>query len=159
MVVNDGEGVDFWEGFCPYNIPTCIQLWLKGEETLREQFKHKKYFTSLNTSEYEARTAYNFFIAYLPLFGGKRSTKSDIGPLPDYANWHHKSLKTGLGYNIEKMLDPVHHEIKIIISMEYQTYPLLRALATEMALEAVEFISALVRWIDDTYKLLLVGGT
>ena len=110
-------------------------------------------------SEDESITAYTLSIVSPGLFGGKRSTKSDIGPLPDYAYWHHKSLQTGLGYNIEKMLDPVHHEIKIIISMEYQTYPLLRALATEMALEAVEFISSLVRWIDDTYKLLLVGGT
>ena len=56
------------------------------------------------------------------------------------------------------MLDPVHQDINIIIAMQYQNWPPLRALATEMELKTVKFISALVMWIDDTYKLLLVGG-
>ena len=92
------------------------------------------------------------------MFGVKHFIKSDIRPFPDYSKWRKNYLQTGLGYHIEKMLDPVHRDIKIIIIMEYQTYPLLRALATEMALKAVIFISALVIWIDDTYESLLAGG-
>ena len=42
--------------------------------------------------------------------------------------------------------------------MKYHPYPLLRTLTTEMTLKSVEFISALVTWIDDTYESLLVGG-
>ena len=92
------------------------------------------------------------------LFGGKRSNKSDIGSLTDYAKWSNNSLHIGLGYDIEEMLDPVHWYIKMVISVQYQPYPHIRALDTAMALKALEFISALVRWIDDTYESLLVGG-
>ena len=42
-----------------------------------------------------------------------------------------------------------------MIMMKYQYSLHLRALATAMALEATEFISALFRWVDDTYKSLL----
>ena len=46
----------------------------------------------------------------------------------------------------------------MIITMQYQYYPPLRALATEMELKVIKFISAIVRWIENTYKLLLAGG-
>ena len=110
-------------------------------------------------SEDEAITVYTFSIVAPGLFGGKRSTKSDIGPFPDYTKWRNKSLQTDLGYDIEKILYPVHQDTKMIITVQYNSYPPLRALATEMALKAIEFISALVSWIDDTYGLLLSGGT
>ena len=108
-------------------------------------------------SEDESITAYTLSIVSPGLFGGKRSTKSDIGPLPDYAKWRNNYFQTGLGYDIEKILDPIHRDIKIIIAMKYQPSPPLRAMATEMALKTVKFISILVRWIDDTYESLLVG--
>ena len=56
------------------------------------------------------------------------------------------------------MVDPVHRDTKMIIAMQYQSYPPVRSLDTEMALKAVEFISALVRWIDDNYESLLAVG-
>ena len=46
----------------------------------------------------------------------------------------------------------------MIISMKYHPYPPLRDMSSEMALEAVEFISALVSCIDYTYESLLVIG-
>ena len=55
-------------------------------------------------------------------------------------------------------MDPVHRDIKMIITMQYHTYPPLRALATEMALKAVKFISAIVGWVDNTYESLFVLG-
>ena len=88
-------------------------------------------------SKDEAIKVYNFSVLAPGLCGGKRSTKSDIRPLPDYAEWRNYPLKTGLGYDIKKKLDPVHWDIKMIIVMQYQTYPLIRALATEMAAKAV----------------------
>ena len=56
------------------------------------------------------------------------------------------------------MLDPVHRYIKLIIMEQYQRPPSLKALDTEMALRSVEFVSYLVRWVDDTYESLLAGG-
>ena len=53
------------------------------------------------------------------------------------------------------MLNQFHQDIKTIIAIKYQPYPLLRALATEMTLKAVELISVLISWIDDTYESLL----
>ena len=64
----------------------------------------------------------------------------------------------GLVYDIEKMSDSVHQDIKMIIAMQYQSYPPVRSLDTEMALKAVEFISVLVRWIDDNHESLLAVG-
>ena len=56
------------------------------------------------------------------------------------------------------MLDPVHWDINMIIAMQCQPHPPLRALTTEVALQAITFISALVMWIDDTYESILEGG-
>ena len=56
------------------------------------------------------------------------------------------------------MLDPVHQDIKLIIADQYQRHLSLKALAKYMALRSVEFVSALVCWIDDTYESLLTGG-
>ena len=61
---------------------TPIQKRLKGEETLAEVVKHKKYLAILNMSEDESITVYTFSIFTPGLFDGKRSTKSDIGPFP-----------------------------------------------------------------------------
>ena len=109
-------------------------------------------------SENETITLYTFSIFTPGLFDGKRSTKSDIGPFPDYTKWRNKYFQTVLGYNIDKMLDPFHWDIKMIIAIQYQSYSPIRALATEMVLKAVELISALFRCIDDTYESLLSGG-
>ena len=117
LVATNCEGMDFGSFVFPYNIPTRIQQKLKGEETLAEVVKHKKYSASLNMSEDETITVYTFSIFTPGLFGGKRSTKSYIVTLPNYTKWRNKYLQTGLGYDIEKMFDPVHQYIKIIIAM------------------------------------------
>ena len=108
LVATNCEGVDFGRFIFPYNILTHIKQRLKGEETLAEVVKHKKDLASLSMSEDESITVYTFSIVVPGLFGVKHSTKSDIGPLPDYTKWCNKSLHMGLGYDIEKMLDPVH---------------------------------------------------
>ena len=48
LFTTDGEGVYFRGFVWPYNILTRIQQRMKGEETLAEVFKHKKYLASLN---------------------------------------------------------------------------------------------------------------
>ena len=63
-----------------------------------------------------------------------------------------------MGYYFEKNFDPVHRDIKLIIVEQYQRPPSLKALDMEMALRSVEFVSDLVRWVDDTYESLLAGG-
>ena len=92
LVATDSEEVNFGVFVYPYNILTRIQQRLKGEDTLTEVVKHKKYLASLNMSEDEAIIVYTLSIVNLGLFGGKRSTKSAIGPLPDYAKFRNKSL-------------------------------------------------------------------
>ena len=93
----DDEGVDFGAFVCPYNILTHIEQRLKGEETLSEVVKHNKCLEILNMSEYGTIKVYTFSIVSLGLFRGKRYTKSDIGPLPDYSKWCNKSLQMGIG--------------------------------------------------------------
>ena len=92
MVVTSGEGVDFGDFVCPYNIVTRIQHSLKSEETLEELVKHNEYLERLNMYEDEAIKVYTFSIVAPGLFGVKRCTKSDIGPFPEYAKWSNKSL-------------------------------------------------------------------
>ena len=145
LVATDSEEVNFGVFVYPYNILTRIQQRLKGEDTLTEVVKHKKYLASLNMYEDEAITVYTLSIFAPGLFGGKCSTKSDIGRFLDYAKWRNKSLQKGLGYNIEKMLDPVYRDIKMIIAMKYQPYPPLRVLDTKMESKAIKFISVIVR--------------
>ena len=125
---------------------------------MAEVVKHKKDLSSLKMSEDEAITFYTFSIFIPGLFGGKRSTKSYIVTLPNYTKWRNKYLQTGLGYEIEEMLDPVHWDIKMIITIKYQSYPHLRALVTEISLKSIEFISTLIGWIGDTYESLLTRG-
>ena len=84
MVATNCGGVYFIDFVCPYNILTCIQHRLKGEETLAEVVKHKKYFSSLKISEYEVIPVYTFSIVAPGLFGGKRFAKPDIRTLPDH---------------------------------------------------------------------------
>ena len=55
-------------------------------------------------------------------------------------------------------MDHMHRDIKLIIAEQYQCHSSLKALDMEMALRLVEFVSALVRWVDDTYESLLAGG-
>ena len=92
LVATDGEGMDFGGFVCPYNILNRIHKRLKGEETLAEIVNQKKDMESINMYKYEAIKVYTFSIVSTGLFGGKRSTKSYIGPLPDYIKWRNKSF-------------------------------------------------------------------
>ena len=93
---------------------------LKDEENFSEVLKHKEYLASLNMSGDEVMTVYNFSIVSPGLFGGKHSTKLDIGHLPEYIKWRNKSFQMVLGYDINKMLDIFHWDIKMITEMQYQ---------------------------------------
>ena len=81
--------------------------------------KHNKDLASLKMSEDEEITVYTFLVVVPSLFGGNRTTKSEISYLPTYGRWRDKSFQTGLGYGLEKMLDPVHRDIKLIIADQY----------------------------------------
>ena len=120
--------------------------------------KHKKDLASLKMSEDEAITIYTFSVVVPSHIGGNRTTKSDIAYLPSCEKWRYKSLQTGLFYDLEKMLDPVHHDIKFITAGKYQCHPSLKEMATEMYLRLVEFVSAFVCWVDDRYEPLIAGG-
>ena len=81
-----------------------------------EVVKHKNDLAILQMSEEEAITIYNLSVVVPSLFGGIITTKSDIAYLLTYGRWIDKSLQTSLGYDFEKMLDPVHCDIKLIIA-------------------------------------------
>ena len=55
-------------------------------------------------------------------------------------------------------MDPVHRDIKLIIMDQYQSHMSLKGLATEMDLRLVEFVSVLVRWVDDIFESLIDEG-
>ena len=67
-------------------------------------------------------------------------------------------MQIGLGYDLEKILDPVHRDIRLITMEKYQRHLYLKAMATDMALRLVDFEKALVCCVDYTYKSLLSGG-
>ena len=133
-----------------YSILTSIHQHIKVGETMAEVMKHKKDLEILKMSEDEAIPVYTFSVVAPSLFERKITNKSDIDYLPTYVRWREKSL--------QKMLDPVHRDIKLIIAERYQRHPSLKALATEMALRPIEFVSDLLRWVDYTYESLISGG-
>ena len=92
MVAVLGEASNFRGFVCVYNILTRIHQRIKGEETMAEVMKHKKDPASLKMSEDEAITIYTLSVVVPSLFGGKRTTKSDIFYLPKYGNWRDNIL-------------------------------------------------------------------
>ena len=120
--------------------------------------KHKEDLAILKMLEDEAIAMYTFSVVVPRLLGRNITTKSDIYYLPTYGKCRNNSLQTCLGYDLEKILDLVQRDIKLIIAEQYHRHPSLKALATEMALRSVEFVFALVRWVDGTYYSLLAGG-
>ena len=125
---------------------------------MAEVMKQKKDLAILKMQEDEAIIVYTFQVVVPSLFGGKRTTKSDISYLPKYEKWRDKILNIGLGYELEKMLYLIHCDIKLIPAEKYQRHPYLKVLATEMSLRQVQFVSALIRWVDGTYESFLAGG-
>ena len=102
---------------------------------MAEVMKHKKDLASLKMSEDKEITVYTFSVVV--------PSRLDIAYLPTYGKWRYNSLQTGSGYELEKMLDPVHQDIKLIITNQYQCHLSLKALDTEMSLRSVHFVSAL----------------
>ena len=125
---------------------------------MAEVMKHKKDLAIMNMSEDEAINVYTFLVVAPRLFGGKRTTKSDIDYITTYGKWRYKSFQTGFSYDLDNMLDPLHRDIKLIIAEQYQNHPSLKALDIDIALSLVEFVSDLVRWVDYTYNSLLAVG-
>ena len=111
---------------------------------MTEVMKQKNYPAGMNMLEDEAITIYTLSVVVPSLVGGKRTTKSDIAYLPTYGKWRNKSLQKGLGYDLEKMLDPIHGYIKLIITDQYKSHPNLKEMDTEMSLRSVEFLSSLL---------------
>ena len=106
---------------------------------MAEVMKLRKDLSILKISEDEAITVYIFLEVVPSLFGGKKKTKSDITYLPTYLKFIEKSFHTGLVYDLEKMLDPMHRDIKLIIAEKYQRHLSVKALGMEMALRSVYF--------------------
>ena len=128
-----------------YNILTRIYQLINIEDKMVEVTNNKKDLAVLNMSEDGAITVYTFSVVVPSLLWGKRTIKSEIAYLPTYGKWRDNIFQTGLVYDLQKMLDPVHRDIKSIIAVQYQRHPYLKGLATDIAIRLVEFVSALVR--------------
>ena len=55
-------------------------------------------------------------------------------------------------------MDPFYRDTKSITAEQYHRHLSPKALDTGMDLSLVNFVSNLVRWVDDTYEYLLAGG-
>ena len=152
------ESIDFGGFVDVYNIFIRMHSKAKGETSMEDHFKHKKDIKALNLSEAEATSFYSFTVTAPAPFQGKKSKKSDIPSLDTPEKWKNKKLMIGVGYDMEKMLEQVHHEVALIIELAYCDYPSLAALANAILLKSVEFASSFVRWTDDTYENLTAGG-
>ena len=125
---------------------------------MEEHYKHKKDIKSLNLSEDEATVFYSFTITAPAPFHSKKNKKSDILALDTAEKWKNKKLLIGVGYEIERAMDQVHQDIYLIIELAYNEFPSIAALANVIVLKSVEFVSACVRWMDDTFESLTAGG-
>ena len=141
-----------------YNVFIRMHSKSKGETSMEEHFKHKKDIKALSLSEAEATSFYSFTITAPAPFHGKKSKKSDIPSLDTPEKWKNKKLMIGAGYDMEKMLEQVHQEVRLIIELAYQDFPALSALANTILLKSIEFAASFVRWTDDTYESLTAGG-
>ena len=156
---NEGaEAVDFGGFIDVYNFFIRIHSRSKGETSMEDHYKHKKDIKSLNLSEDEATAFYSFTVTAPAPFHGKKNKKSDIPALDTAEKWKNKKLLIGVGYEIERTLDQVHQDIALIIELAYNEFPTIAALANVILLKSVEFVSAFVRWTDDTFESLTAGG-
>ena len=74
--------VDFGGLVCPYNILIRIHKYIEGDGSLQDVFKSKKDIRGMNISEDEALTIYSHSSVLPPIFGGKKTEKSEIGTFP-----------------------------------------------------------------------------
>ena len=156
---NEGaKAVDFGGFINVYNYFIRIHSRSKGETSMEEHYKHKKDIKSLNLSEDEATVFYSFTITAPAPFHGKKNKKLDILALDTAKKWKNKKLLIGVSYEIERTLDQVHQDISLIIELAYNEFPSIAALANVIVLKSVEFVSAFVRWMDDTFESLTAGG-
>mmetsp|Transcript_20683 Transcript_20683/g.30304 ORF Transcript_20683/g.30304 Transcript_20683/m.30304 type:complete len:733 (-) Transcript_20683:5335-7533(-) len=150
--------IDFGGLVCPYNIFIRIHKYIEGDGSLQDVFKSKKDIRGMNLSEDEALTIYSHSAVLPPIFGGRKTEKSEIGTLPTYNKWRNKTTQTGLAYDIERYLTLVQSDVSAIIREQYLPFAQVSSLADRMLLKAVDFVSQFMRWVDDTYALLVGGG-
>ena len=150
--------IDFGGFVDVYNIFTRLHQYINSENTLHDVFKAKKDIKGLDLSEDEALVVFSHTSVMPPLFGGKRSEKTEIGNLPTYAKWRTKSTQTGVAFDMEKYLSMVQGDVESIIREQYGHLQELSAIANRMLIKSIDFVSQFIRWIDDTYAILLAGG-
>ena len=155
---NNLLNIDFGGFLCPYSVLVRVKEHMDGIGSLGDVVKRKKDIKGLKISEPEARVIYSHTSMLPCLFTGDPSDKSEIGTLPKYSKWRHKSTQTGLAYSIEKFLPSVQRKVSLLINQRYGTSRVLGIVAKDMLMKSIDFLNHLVRWVDDTYSLLTAGG-
>ena len=150
--------IDFGGFLCPYSVLVRVKEHMDGLGSLGDVVKRKKDIKGLKLSEPEARVIYSHASMLPCLFTGDPTDKSEIGTLPKYSKWRNKSNQTGLAYSIEKFLPSVQRKGTLLINQRYGSSRVLGIVAKEMLIKSIDFITQLVRWVDDTYSLLTAGG-
>ena len=85
---------------------------IKETNTIQAILKVRRDLKDLNLSEDEVMAIHTHSELLPPIFGGKRTTSSEIGSLPAYVKWRNKANMTGLAYNMEKNFPMVERDIK-----------------------------------------------
>ena len=139
-----------------YNVLLRLDDNINETNNLQAILKVRRDLKHLNLSEGEAMAIHTHSGLLPPIFGGKRTTSSEIGSLPAYVKWRNKSNMTGLAYDMEKNLPMVERDIKAVIQLHYEGD--LAIMATKMLDVSISFISRFILWVDDTQSVLVAGG-
>ena len=109
-------------------------------------------------SDNETLVHYSFANNAPPIFGGAKTSKSDIAKLQTYGAWRNKTSQSGMFFEFNSHLSSAIREVRTIIAQNYSQYSELNSLAYSINATAQSFVSTLVTFIDQTNDLLVDGG-
>ena len=154
-----GAGAIDFGGFCDvYTLLVRLQLKIDGAISIGDFLKKKKDARGVDMSDDETLVHYSFSNDAPPIFGGAKTTKSDIAKLQQYSAWRNKGTQSGMFFEINSHLSSATREVRTIISQSYSQYSELNALACSINATAQSFVSTLITFIDQTNDVLVDGG-
>ena len=131
--------------------------------TMESMVKAQKDVKTLEISLSEAMVVHTHTQLVPAIFGTAKDNPSGsaLSLLPTYKSWRDVEKFSGVAHVIEDSIISVADEIEQIITEDFANHPNLyelRDLARKISLHSQSFITALIRWVDDTYRHLIASG-